>query len=156
MSLFVCLFFDDHMCLKCIFPIFSHFQKTDRKPKKKSFADFVLGEKKIGGNAQAISGGRWLHHTSFLYDYKEDTMRLLKHPPKCPEYRKGREHADFVTKLRHVESDRSRFVKGIEMSIESNGFVPVPASLDVIQDAVQANTLVGTRVLYSPAGIHDI
>jgi len=144
------------MCLKCIFPIFSHFQKTDRKPKKKSFADFVLGEKKIGGNAQAISGGRWLHHTSFLYDYKEDTMRLLKHPPKCPEYRKGREHADFVTKLRHVESDRSRFVKGIEMSIESNGFVPVPASLDVIQDAVQANTLVGTRVLYSPAGIHDI
>ena len=82
-------------------------------------------------------------------------MSLLKHPPKCPEYRQGRDHVDFVTRLRHVESDRARFVDGIEMSIESNGFVPIPASLDAVHEAVQANTLVGTKVLYSPAGIYD-
>ena len=83
-------------------------------------------------------------------------MSLLKHPPKCPEYRKGRNHVDFITRLRHFESNRARFVDGIETSIESNGFIPIPTSLDAVQEAVQANTLVGTKVLYSPAGIYNI
>jgi lipoate-protein ligase A len=38
----------------------------------------VLGEKKIGGNAQTISKGRWVHHTSFLWDFTEKNMQYLK------------------------------------------------------------------------------
>ena len=36
---------------------------------------------------QAITKGRWLHHTSFLWDFQDERMRLLKHPGKAPEYR---------------------------------------------------------------------
>jgi lipoate-protein ligase A len=54
-------------------------------------ADYtVAGGRKIGGNAQAITGKRWLHHTSFLWDYDAQRMGLLRPPPKAPAYRQAR------------------------------------------------------------------
>ncbi|XP_031377275.1 uncharacterized protein LOC116192774 isoform X2 [Punica granatum] len=32
--------------------------------------DYVFGDRKFGGNAQSITKRRWLHHTSFLWDYE--------------------------------------------------------------------------------------
>ncbi len=61
--------------------------------------DFVIGEKKIGGNAQYIKKDRWLQHTSFLWDYQPERMQYLKHPPKTPPYRQGRSHEDFLSRL---------------------------------------------------------
>lgn len=61
--------------------------------------DYVVGDKKVGGNAQSISKGRWLHHTSFLWDFREEMMQYLKHPAKTPAYREGRTHLDFLTPL---------------------------------------------------------
>lgn len=58
--------------------------------------DFVIGERKCGGNAQYLCRGRWLHHTSFLWDYDPEQMSMLRHPPKMPEYRKNRRHDEFV------------------------------------------------------------
>lgn len=52
-------------------------------------ADYVYGDRKFGGNAQAITGKRWLHHTSLLWDYDPANMALLKHPSKAPEYREA-------------------------------------------------------------------
>ncbi len=51
-------------------------------------ADYTFGEQKFGGNAQAITKQRWLHHTSFLWDFDRDNMALLKHPSRVPDYRK--------------------------------------------------------------------
>ncbi len=70
--------------------------------------DYVLtlgdnGEtRKMGGNAQAITGKQgWLHHTSFLWDYKNVNMeRYLKLPEKRPDYRVDRSHKDFLVKLK--------------------------------------------------------
>lgn len=56
--------------------------------------DYVLGERKIGGNAQSIVQGGWLHHTSFLWDYEEEHMEYLSLPSKRPEYRGDRSHED--------------------------------------------------------------
>lgn len=92
--------------------------------------DFVVGDKKIGGNAQAISGVRWLHHTSFLFDYQDAAMSLLKHPPKTPEYRQHRDHTDFVTRIKTLCSDRERFVQGIIQSVENAGFQTKHVSSD--------------------------
>ena len=64
--------------------------------------DYVLGEHKFGGNAQAISKDRFVHHTSLLWIYQHENMKLLQHPPKAPEYRKGREHTAFVCALRYL------------------------------------------------------
>jgi hypothetical protein len=50
----------------------------------------VLGERKFGGNAQAITSRRWLHHTSFLWDYQPASMELLTNPAKQPAYRQAR------------------------------------------------------------------
>lgn len=50
-------------------------------------ADYVFGNHKFGGNAQAITNKRWLHHTSFLWDYDQRNMLALKNPSKQPKYR---------------------------------------------------------------------
>ncbi len=69
--------------------------------------DYVFGEKKVGGNAQSISKNRFIHHTSFLYDYDKTLMNLLKSPQKQPEYREKRAHDDFVSTLKskYLEED---------------------------------------------------
>jgi lipoate---protein ligase len=61
--------------------------------------DYVIGEKKCGGNAQYIKKERWLHHTSFLWDYQSSNMDYLLMPRKTPTYREGRTHTDFLCKL---------------------------------------------------------
>ncbi len=61
--------------------------------------DFVIGDKKCGGNALYIKKDRWLIHTSFLWDYTPERMQLLKHPPKTPPYRAGRSHDEFLCRL---------------------------------------------------------
>ena len=61
--------------------------------------DYCLGERKFGGNAQSISGKRWLHHTSLLWDYVPERMSILKLPSKRPAYREDRPHGDFVRGL---------------------------------------------------------
>jgi len=61
--------------------------------------DYVLGDKKIGGNAQTIIKDGWLHHTSFLWDYVDEHMGYLTLPEKQPDYRGDRTHDDFLVKL---------------------------------------------------------
>lgn len=61
--------------------------------------DYALGNKKVGGNAQYLARDRFVHHTSFLWDFKPERMGLLAHPPKMPSYRQERGHLDFLTTL---------------------------------------------------------
>lgn len=54
--------------------------------------DYALGNLKFGGNAQAITKNRWLHHSSLLWDFDEARMaRILQNPKKAPEYRQVRQ-----------------------------------------------------------------
>lgn len=72
--------------------------------------DYVIGEKKCGGNAQYIKKDRFLHHTSFLWDFEQNKMDLLLHPKKTPSYRQDRAHSDFVVKLcEHLPEKNSLF-----------------------------------------------
>jgi len=61
--------------------------------------DFVIGERKFGGNAQSIIKGRWLHHSSLLWDYNSTLMDYLTLPAKRPNYRQDRPHCSFLCKL---------------------------------------------------------
>lgn len=72
--------------------------------------DFVIGERKIGGNAQYIKKDRWLQHTSFLWDYRQERMRYLKHPPKTPAYRAGRSHEEFLSPLVDHFKDKEQLI----------------------------------------------
>lgn len=73
--------------------------------------DYTLEDRKCGGNAQYIKKDRWLHHTSFLYDYNDQLMALLKHPKKTPLYRQQREHADFICKLKDSLASKQALFK---------------------------------------------
>lgn len=70
--------------------------------------DYCLGARKVGGNAQAVSRGRWVHHTSFLWDYDDANMALLRLPAKRPAYRRDRPHGAFLARLAHHARDAAR------------------------------------------------
>ncbi|QDZ19545.1 BPL/LPL catalytic domain-containing protein [Chloropicon primus] len=90
---------------------------------KLSETDYTFGDLKFGGNAQYISKRRWLHHTSFLWDYDPERMKCLLHPPKEPEYRKKRTHLDFLCKLKdYYPGSREAFIGGITDALEHAGF----------------------------------
>lgn len=61
--------------------------------------DYVIGEKKFGGNAQSITKSRWLHHSSFLFHFSSVLMNYLRIPDKMPKYRMNRSHTEFLCQL---------------------------------------------------------
>eukprot|EP01034_Spumella_vulgaris_P022064 gene22064-28159_t len=67
----------------------------------------------FGGNAQSITKDRWVHHTSFLWDFDPANMEYLQVPKRRPEYRKDRSHLDFITRL----SSHVRSVEDFEQAI---------------------------------------
>lgn len=73
--------------------------------------DYVFGNRKFGGNAQSITKGRWIHHTSFLWDYEIRNMAYLKLPSRAPEYRSARDHLEFICRMKDYIS-RSDFIDG--------------------------------------------
>lgn len=85
--------------------------------------DYVVGEKKIGGNAQYFSKKKWLHHTSFLWDYCPEKMRVLTLPSIAPKYRKGRSHEDFLSKLSFFFKDKEAFTKGFLQELQRHFYV---------------------------------
>ncbi|MBS0615145.1 MAG: lipoate--protein ligase family protein [Verrucomicrobia bacterium] len=90
--------------------------------------DFVIGEKKCGGNALYIRKNRWLLHTSFLWDYKPERMALLHHPKKTPTYRSGRNHEEFCTRLStHFAHSKRKWLEAFEESVRSAASPPLAA-----------------------------
>ncbi len=78
--------------------------------------DFVIGDRKCGGNALYIKKDRWLVHTSFLWSYLPDRMKLLKHPPKTPPYRAGRPHDEFLCKLCDILPNKEEWLETLVQS----------------------------------------
>lgn len=91
-------------------PLFEGFQLREN--------DYVFGEKKFGGNAQYIQKNRWLHHTSFLWDYDVEKMNCLLLPAKRPTYRSDRSHDNFLCRLNehfpNKEDLMSKLLKHLE------------------------------------------
>jgi lipoate-protein ligase A len=79
--------------------------------------DYVIGNRKCGGNAQYFVKGRFVHHSSFLWDYSEK-MRCLKLPPKMPLYRCQRSHSDFLYPLKNHFPSLEELLKTLKMRIQ--------------------------------------
>jgi lipoate-protein ligase A len=58
------------------------------------------GERKVSGNALRVRRGAVLYHGTLLDDFDLGLVsRLLRHPPREPDYRAGRDHASFLANL---------------------------------------------------------
>lgn len=79
--------------------------------------DYCIGEKKCGGNAQYIRKDRWLHHTSFLWDYAGKNMNYLLLPSKQPKYRENRSHEEFLTRLKDHAMSKEDLVQRVKKSL---------------------------------------
>ncbi len=63
-------------------------------------SDLVRGGKKFSGNSLRCKRTHLLYHGTLLYDLPLDLVpRVLGTPPRQPEYRERRPHAEFVANL---------------------------------------------------------
>lgn len=69
--------------------------------------DYTIAGKKCAGNAQYFTKDRFLHHSTFLYDYSAKNMEYLPIPARQPQYRKNRDHTSFLTTLKPYVSPNS-------------------------------------------------
>ena len=68
---------------------------------REGVSDLALDGRKIGGSCIYRTKGLLHYTTTLLVDPDTDLMeRYLAHPPREPEYRRGRRHREFVTGLR--------------------------------------------------------
>ncbi|KAL0889807.1 hypothetical protein Bca101_013790 [Brassica carinata] len=107
--------------------------------------DYVFGDRKFGGNAQSIIRNRWIHHTSFLWDYNVRNMAYLKLPSKVPQYRLERDHTDFVCRMKDY-IERSDF---IEKTVKAVGkqFAMKQVNLEDIDSYAKGEHVKSTRLL---------
>jgi len=63
-------------------------------------SDMALDLRKFSGNSMRCKRDHLLYHGTLLYDFPLDLVgRLLRTPPRQPEYRAGRDHDRFLTNL---------------------------------------------------------
>ncbi|XP_022844444.1 uncharacterized protein LOC111367682 [Olea europaea var. sylvestris] len=107
--------------------------------------DYVLGNYKFGGNAQSIIKNRWVHHSSFLWDYEISNMGYLKLPKRAPEYRQARSHLEFICRMKDYIS-RPNF---IDRTIDAVGshFLVRSMELEAIKYTSGAKFKPSSRVL---------
>lgn len=107
--------------------------------------DYVLGNLKFGGNAQSITKDRWVHHTSFLWDYETRNMGYLKMPKRAPEYRLSRDHLEFICRLKDYIS-RSDFIDGTIDAV-GNHFILKSQESGTIPNLVSSEFTPSSRLL---------
>lgn len=107
--------------------------------------DYCIDDKKCGGNAQYIQKDRWLHHTSFLWDYSLDNMHHLLLPQKRPQYRLDRSHEAFLTRLKYHAQTPEVLLESFQKNL---GHVkPLYIELDELQKWTEGDYRRSTRVM---------
>jgi lipoate-protein ligase A len=68
--------------------------------RRRGISDLVVGDKKFSGNSLRLKRENLVYHGTILYDFPVESIdRYLAHPPREPDYRSRRPHADFVANL---------------------------------------------------------
>jgi lipoate---protein ligase len=88
---------------------------------QRGISDLVLGDRKVGGSAIYREQGLLYYSSTLLVDPDIAGMeRWLAHPPREPEYRRGRSHGSFLHALPEVCS-RSKLSSGLDATAEFGG-----------------------------------
>ncbi|PKU71275.1 putative lipoate-protein ligase A [Dendrobium catenatum] len=108
--------------------------------------DYAFGLRKFGGNAQSITKNRWIHHTSFLWDYDAKSMEYLRLPKRAPEYRLARNHSEFLCRMKDYLTSRSTFIERTISSLEDHFSVRI-TEFDCVIDASESSQVLTTKLL---------
>jgi lipoate---protein ligase len=74
-------------------------------------SDLAIGGRKFSGNSVRCKRDHLLYHGTLLYDFDLTLIgRLLRMPPRQPEYRAGRPHHEFVMNLPAAGADLRRAI----------------------------------------------
>ncbi|MGZ3633461.1 MAG: lipoyl protein ligase domain-containing protein [Parachlamydiaceae bacterium] len=106
--------------------------------------DYVIQDKKFGGNAQYLAKERWLHHSSLLWDYHHDMMDYLLMPPKMPNYRKLRAHSEFLCRLCDHFHSQDTFHQSMIAALQQQ-FTLIPTPFESIEQILKKDFRRSTR-----------
>jgi len=68
--------------------------------RRRGTSDLVLGDRKVAGNALRVRRGGVLYHGTLLDAFDLGLIsRVLRHPPREPDYRESRSHEAFLANL---------------------------------------------------------
>lgn len=85
---------------------------------RRGTSDLAIGEKKFSGNSLRCKREHLLYHGTLLYDFDLPLIeRLLRMPPRMPEYRDGRHHRAFVTNL---SAGRAALTRAVAEAFDAN------------------------------------
>ncbi|MCH9614639.1 MAG: hypothetical protein SP1CHLAM54_13980 [Chlamydiia bacterium] len=88
--------------------------------------DYAIGNLKCGGNAQYIRKDRFVHHTTFLWDYSPENMEYLLMPKSQPKYRENRTHDEFLTRLKNHLPSKEEFIARLKKQFNtSDSDIPI-------------------------------
>ncbi|VFQ91023.1 unnamed protein product [Cuscuta campestris] len=108
--------------------------------------DYVFGNHKFGGNAQSITKNRWIHHTSFLWDFETPNMAYLKLPKRAPDYRQARGHLEFICRLKDYMS-RTAFIDKTIDAARSYFSVRLPELEEIQRDTLSIKFTPASRLV---------
>jgi lipoate-protein ligase A len=93
------------------------------------------GERKVSGNALRVRRGAVLYHGTLLDEFDLDLVsRLLRHPPREPDYRAGRDHASFLANLALGRTALDEAVRQAFMVRESLAAWPADRMAALVRD----------------------
>lgn len=79
--------------------------------------DLTYGNRKCSGNSLRVSKRHLLYHGTVLYGANLDLIAgCLRHAPRQPDYREGRDHRDFLT---NISIDRRRLTSDLKTEFEA-------------------------------------
>jgi lipoate-protein ligase A len=80
-------------------------------------SDLTRANRKVSGNSMRCKRRHLLYHGTLLYDFPlAEIGRLLKTPPRQPDYRERRTHDDFVANL---PADRETLCRALERAFDA-------------------------------------
>ncbi|QDV23812.1 lipoate--protein ligase family protein [Aureliella helgolandensis] len=88
--------------------------------------DLVLGDRKLSGNSLRVRRNYLLYHGTLLLGMDLSLIsKYLKHPPREPDYRGGREHHAFVANLNATAEDVQRNLQTQWQATDERSEIPV-------------------------------
>ncbi|MBA3315888.1 MAG: lipoate--protein ligase family protein [Planctomycetaceae bacterium] len=101
---------------------------------RKGTSDLASEGVKVSGNSQRWLRSTFLHHGTLLYDFDVSLIeRYLSDPEREPDYRQGREHADFV---RNLPISRDELRKSLTEAWDAR-LDPPELPFDLVRDLVR-------------------